>query len=166
LAKTVQICLTVSQNFYAETILRTLGREMKGKGTRENGLAVVREYLKELGITEFQQLDGSGLTPENKLSPRDMVKLFRSMHQHKEAKVFYDALAVNGGKTGTLRKRMKEFPGQVHAKTGHINSVATLSGYVESERGDTYIFSILINGGDSGKADRLQDRICELLHRN
>lgn len=165
LATTLQVCLTVSQNFYAEMILRALGRERKGIGSRANGLQVVREFLKEVGIAQYEQSDGSGLSRENRMSPRDMTKLFRHIRGHKHAKVFTDALAVNGGETGTLKKRMKDFAGRVHAKTGHIKGVANLSGYLRTARDGTLIFSILVNDWNDGNPDRFQDRLCEFLMR-
>lgn len=167
LAKTLQACLTVSQNFYAETILRILGREKKGFGSRENGLAVVRDFLEEIGIADYEQSDGSGLSRENRMSPRDLAKLFRHMERHRHAKEFYEALAVNGAKEGTLRKRMtgEDVAGRIHAKTGHIRNVANLSGYLRPLQGDPLIFSILVNDGEEGASDRFQDRLCEFLLR-
>lgn len=165
LAKTIQVCLTASQNFYAETILRTLGRDAKGLGSRENGLAVVREFLKKLEITDYVQSDGSGLTPENRMSPSDLVKLLRHM---RSVKGWYEAMAVNGAEKGTLRKRMTDgdLAGRVHAKTGHISGVSTLSGYLETKGGKTLIFSILVNDGKSGSPDAFQDRLCASWIRN
>lgn len=166
LATTIRVCLTVSQNFYAETILRALGRETRGTGTRENGLAAVAEFLKSAGVGEYVQTDGSGLSVDNRMSPRDLVKLLRHMRAHRHAKVFADSLAVNGVEPGTLRRRMKEFAGRVRAKTGHINGVATLSGWLETASGDTIVFSILVNAWKpGGRPDAFQDRLCERLMR-
>jgi len=168
LANTIQVCLRVSQNFYAETLLRSLGRERKGYGSRENGLAVVRDFLQEIGIADYEQSDGSGLSRENRMSPRDLVKVFRHMSRHRHAKIFFEALAVNGAKEGTLRKRMthEEVVGRIHAKTGHIRKVANLSGYIDPLKGERLIFSILVNDANETEADRLQDRICEFLIRS
>lgn len=159
LAKTIQVCLTVSQNFYAETLLRILGREVRGLGSRENGLAVVREFLKTIDITEYVQSDGSGLTRENQMAPRDLVKLLRHM---RGKKAWAEALAVNGAEKGTLRKRMteKDLAGRVRAKTGHISGVSALSGYLETKGGRTLIFSILVNDWKAGRPDDFQDRLC------
>lgn len=162
LPATLAVCNQPSQNFYAEMILRVLGWRAKGKGTLENGLAAVRETLAPLEMTSLQQADGSGLTRENRCSPADLVKLLLHMRDHP---AFVESLAVNGAETGTLRRRMlaPEIRGRVRAKTGHIRGVASLSGYVEAHNGDTYVFSILANAANTGEADRLQDRVCELL---
>ncbi len=168
LAATIRVCLTVSQNFYAEMILRTLGRESKGAGTRENGLAAVREFLQRAGVTDYAQADGSGLSVDNRMAPRDLVKVFRHMAAHRHARVFRESLAANGGETGTLRRRMtaKEFAGRVRAKTGHISGVANLSGYLETASEGTIVFSILVNDWKSGgRPDPFQDRLCERILR-
>jgi serine-type D-Ala-D-Ala carboxypeptidase/endopeptidase (penicillin-binding protein 4) len=172
LPATLATCNQPSQNFYAEMILRTLGWKMKGKGTTESSLEAVREFLtKEAGLEEFSQADGSGLTRENRASPAEMVKLLLFMKRHKHAQAFLESLPANGDRKGTLKNRMlaPDLKGRIRAKTGHIGGVSTLSGYVESAGGDTYVFSILANAGEStrmGLADQMQDRICELLARS
>jgi D-alanyl-D-alanine carboxypeptidase/D-alanyl-D-alanine-endopeptidase (penicillin-binding protein 4) len=172
LPATLAACNQPSQNFYAEMILRTLGWKAKGKGTTENSLEAVREFLtQEAGLEAFSQTDGSGLSRENRASPADMVKLLLYMRQHKYAKVFIDSLPQNGDRKGTLKSRMNapDIRGRIRAKTGHIGGVSSLSGYVDSAGGDTYVFSILTNAGDQvkmGQADVMEDRICELLARS
>jgi D-alanyl-D-alanine carboxypeptidase/D-alanyl-D-alanine-endopeptidase (penicillin-binding protein 4) len=172
LATTLATCLQPSQNFYAEMIFRTLAWKSKGRGTTENGVAAVKEFLaSEPKLEDFSQADGSGLTRENRATAAGMVKLLLYMRQHKAAKAFLDALPVNGDKKGTLKSRMlaADVKGRVHAKTGHVGGVSTLSGYVDAAGGDTFVFSILVNaeeGGSSAGADRVEDKICELLARH
>src|SRR6185295_19218279 len=73
LATTLATCNQPSKNFYAEMIFRTLGCKLKGKGTTENALEAVREFLtKEVGLEDFSQIDGSGLTRENRASPAEV----------------------------------------------------------------------------------------------
>ena len=80
--------------------------------------------------------------------------------------MFYKSLPV-AGIDGTLKKRMvnTQALGNVHAKTGTIEGVSTLSGYVTSANGDTIAFSILIQNfvEKTRIARNFQDRICELL---
>ena len=78
--------------------------------------------------------------------------------------------SLNGDKKGTLKHRLlaPDLKGRIHAKTGHIGGVSSLSGYIDSAGGDTYVFSILANAGEQvkmGLADQMQDRICEILAR-
>src|SRR6185436_17810291 len=172
LPSTLAACNQPSQNFYAEMIFRTLGWKVKGKGTTENAVEAVREFLtKDAGLEEFSQVDGSGLTRENRAAPSEIVKLLLYMRLQKYGKVFIDSLPTNGDRRGTLKNRMlaPDLKGRVHAKTGHVGGVSTLSGYVDSVGGDTYVFSILANAGEQvkmGLADQMQDRICEILGRH
>jgi D-alanyl-D-alanine carboxypeptidase/D-alanyl-D-alanine-endopeptidase (penicillin-binding protein 4) len=169
LPRTIAVCNQPSQNFYAEMLLRTLGWKLRGKGTLENGLAVVHGFLeREVGLNGVSLQDGSGLTRENRASAADLVRLLLHMRAHRHAQAFLESLPTNGAPQGTLRNRLTapDLRGRVRAKTGHIAGVSTLSGYAESAGGDVFVFSILVNApeGTSG-ADRLQDRICELLLR-
>jgi PBP4 family serine-type D-alanyl-D-alanine carboxypeptidase len=171
LASTLATCNQPSQNFYAEMIFRTLAWKVKGKGTTENGVAAVREFLtKDAGLEDVSQVDGSGLSRENRTAPAELVKLLLYMRLQRQSKVFIDSLAVNGDRKGTLKNRLlaPDLRGRVRAKTGHIGGVSSLSGYIESAGGDTYVFSILSNAGEQtkmGLADQMEDRICELLAR-
>jgi len=171
LPTTLATCNQPSQNFYAEMIFRTLAWKAKGKGSTENGVAAVREFLtKDAGLEDFSQVDGSGLSRENRASPAELVKLLLYMRLHKTSKVFIDSLAVNGDPKGTLKHRLRapDLKGRVRAKTGHIGGVSSLSGYVESAGGDTYVFSILSNAGEQtkmGLVDQMEDRLCELMAR-
>jgi D-alanyl-D-alanine carboxypeptidase/D-alanyl-D-alanine-endopeptidase (penicillin-binding protein 4) len=62
-----------------------------------------------------------------------------------------------------------ELRNRIHAKTGHVGGVSSLSGYVEAVGGETYVFSVIVNAaGDQtkmGLADQMEDRICEILAR-
>lgn len=161
LPRTIQVCNQVSQNFYAEMLLKLLGHKAKGKGTWETGLAALETFLKELKI-EPKLRDGSGLSRRNEVSANDVFALLKFMRTHKHAKPWMDSLAVSG-EVGTIKNRMRAIKGKVRAKTGHLARVSSLSGYVETKAGDTMIFSILINDY-KGEADGFQDKVCQLLH--
>lgn len=172
LASTISTCNQGSQNFYAEMIFRTLGWKMKGKGTTENALDAVREFLtKDAGLEDVSQLDGSGLSRENRCTPADLVKLLLHLRRQPSFKALYDSLPVNGDKRGTLKHRMAspDLRNRIHAKTGHIGGVSSLAGYIESAGGETYAFAIIVNGpGEQtkmGLADQMEDKICEILAR-
>ena len=156
-------CNTVSQNLYAEMILKLLVFRFRGTGSTAAGLEVVQEFLRtEVGVTDSEFADGSGLARENKSSPESMVALLTYMRKHRHGKAFIESLAV-AGTSGTLMERMETTGGRVRAKTGSITGVSSLSGYVEGPRGETYIFSILANDWKHGSPKKLQDAIGELL---
>ena len=173
LGSTVSTCNQGSQNFYAEMIFRTLGWKMKGKGTTESAIAAVRDFLtKEVGLEDFDQVDGSGLSRDNRMSAAEMVKLLLYVRRQPAGKSFIDSLPLNGDRRGTLKHRMlgPELRNRIRAKTGHVGGVSSLSGYIDAASGETYVFSILVNAaGDQAKmglADQLEDRICEILARS
>ena len=157
-----------SDNFFAEMLLKGLGKDFTGAGTSDAGAGVVRMTLKTIGLplTYIVVHDGSGLSYDDRVTPSFLVQLLTAMTRRPEAGAYYDSLAI-AGKDGTLRERMRgtAAQGNAHAKTGTLDIAVSLSGYVRSanERGIGY--SILINGGavDWTRATRAQDAITVYL---
>ena len=168
MAQAVTVANTKSHNFYAEQILKTVGAEVRGEGSRPAGLEVIKELMFKLGYEprEYQVEDGSGLCRENRFSPEMITDLLVFMYQHKESETFVSSLPVSGIK-GSLHKRLKgpSCMGRVKAKTGYISKVCALSGYVETQGGDTLAFSILVNDFKVAPAHvkEFQDSICRVL---
>jgi D-alanyl-D-alanine carboxypeptidase/D-alanyl-D-alanine-endopeptidase (penicillin-binding protein 4) len=145
----LQPILTTSQNWYAEMLLKTLGRELRGEGSWAAGLDVERRFLIDsLGVdsTMFDLVDGSGLSTWDLVAPRAFVRLLSRMRNLPRARPFLDALAV-AGESGTLQGRFTDtrLSGRVRAKTGSISRVNSLTGYLELPRGRTWIFAIQLN---------------------
>ncbi len=154
-------CLKPSQNLYAELLLRTLGR-VAGKVdpkviTLDAGIEVVRTFLREAGIgpREIVMADGSGLSRHNLITADATMRLLVYMSRHRFASAFREALPI-AGVDGTLKNRLKGTPaaGNLRAKTGTINTVATLSGYVTSAAGERLVFSILLNNYPEAPGER------------
>ncbi|MCQ4574031.1 MAG: D-alanyl-D-alanine carboxypeptidase/D-alanyl-D-alanine-endopeptidase [Candidatus Brocadiales bacterium] len=168
MAQSVKVANTKSQNFYAEQILKTLGMEIKGEGSFAAGREVLEEFLLELGHPpdRYTIADGSGLSRNNRLSPRMLVDILAYMYKHGEGDVFYSSLSVSGT-SGTMGRRLKKEPykGRVRAKTGYISKASALSGYVETLSGKRLAFSILINDfkASNAKIKKVQDSICRAL---
>ena len=147
-----QKTLKPSQNLYTETILRALGEEAgKGSGatSEDKGKAVVRGFLQEIGVPAdgIIQWDGSGLSRHNLVTPEAVVQLYTYMAKSRSAIAWNAALTV-GGMDGTLRNRFKgtNAAGNVRGKTGTIDQVSSLSGYLTTAAGEKIVFSIIING--------------------
>jgi serine-type D-Ala-D-Ala carboxypeptidase/endopeptidase (penicillin-binding protein 4) len=161
-----------SQGFYAEQIFKTLAAERTGKGSWVAAVSVERSFLAELGLdpTHFDLHDGSGLSPENRVSAADVVAFLRAMNTQPNGPVWKSTLAVSGDPEGTLRHRLSDrlLAGRVVAKTGSISGVSTLAGYVTAASGRSYAFAILLNGrrvyDTSGHA--FQDRLLRALVKN
>ena len=138
----------VSQNLHAELMLRLLGKEKGTAGTIDAGLEVERGWLASVGITpdEYVFFDGSGLSRENLVSPHAVVTLLTYVSKQPWAKEFQDTLPV-GGVDGTLMDRFRtpQLTGKVHAKTGSLNHVNSLSGFATTAKGEHIVFSILAN---------------------
>jgi D-alanyl-D-alanine carboxypeptidase/D-alanyl-D-alanine-endopeptidase (penicillin-binding protein 4) len=157
-----------SDNLIAENLLKSLGAEVKGKGTISTGEEVELDFLKRAGgdPEAITINDGSGLSRLNYISPDNLIAILRFMWNHRYSKVFIDSLPI-AGVDGTLRRRMKgtASEGNVRAKTGYVRRVSCLSGYVTTRTKEPIVFSIMMNGHlcSNSSATKIQDAICELL---
>ena len=153
-----------SQNQIAEVFLRTLGLERTGVGTADSGRRVVERQFAEWQIPPdaFVVRDGSGLSRSDLISPEAIVSILEVMRHSPNFQVFYDALPI-AGVDGTIRTRMRDTPaqGNLHAKTGTLSMVRSLSGYVHTADGRLLEFSMLCNNWTTPQAavDRVQDAI-------
>ncbi len=159
-----------SNNFMAEMVLKAMGAEVHGApGTTEKGVQVMRSYLEELGLEldDATLVNGSGLTREGGFRPELLTAVMADMHDDRQVgPEFRSALAI-GGLDGTLRSRFRddEQVGRVRGKTGSLNGVHCLTGYVDAANGDVFAFAFLVNEirGPLSRARQLHDRFVEAL---
>lgn len=160
--------LKPSQNQIAEVLLRTLGLERTGVGTADSGAAVVARQLTAWGVPAdgYQLHDGSGLARADLVSPETLVRVLTVMRASPDFAVFYAALPV-AGVDGTIARRMQGTPAaaNVHAKTGSLGWVRSLSGYVTDAAGHQLVFSLLANKWTTppDSVTRTADRIAAAL---
>lgn len=137
-----------SQNLYAETFLKTLGKEERGSGSAQAGREVASQVLSSWGIpeTEYMIFDGSGLSRRNYVTADMLLKILRAVHGGGDFEQFLATLPI-AGVDGTLERRMRatRAEGNVRAKTGTISNTRALSGYVTTQDGELLAFSILAN---------------------
>ena len=139
-----------SRNGVADQVLLTLGQAVTGEGTRSGGERAARGALRRLGVDAggLVQVDGSGLSRENRASPRQIVSLLEAVLRGEDdtARLYRRSLAV-AGERGTLADRMRDTParGRVSAKTGWITGTSALSGVLETVGGRSLAFSILVS---------------------
>ncbi len=149
LLEDVTVTDKVSQNLHAEILLRLLGKRYGDDGSIVEGARVVRAFALRAGIApqDFFFYDGSGLSPDDRVTPRAFTALLRYVAQQSWGAQFRSALPV-GGIDGTLSDRFIRGPlhGRVFAKTGTLEEANSLSGYVTTASGRTLVFSILCNG--------------------
>lgn len=168
LGEIVETINKVSQNLYAELLLRTLGAHFCDIGDAQHGTEVIKEFLQNIGIDteQFLMYDGSGLSRLNMITPMQIVKLLRFMRKHAYGDYFYKSLPIAGG-DGTLKNRMQQTAaeGNVRAKTGYVEHVRALSGYVTTRDSEELAFSIIANNYSvpTSMANLIQDLVCERL---
>ena len=130
-----------SDNLYAEHLFRTLSPS----GSTEASARVVEAFLAGAGAQTdgLNIVNGSGLSRKDLITPEAIGKLLEEMHQHPASGAFRQSLAQGGGAGSTLRNRLGGVP--VRAKTGSLQAVRALAGYVEGPRGETFAFVVLAN---------------------
>src|SRR5436190_4261584 len=144
--------LNSSQNWFAEMLLKLLGREVGDTASWSKGLDVERRFLIDsvkIDSTAFSLEDASGLAAGNLVTPHAFVQLLAYMYRHPNRAPFIAGLP-RAQQRGSLLKRFAGTPleGRVLAKTGSINRVNTLSGYIEKANGHVVTFSIQANAHD------------------
>jgi D-alanyl-D-alanine carboxypeptidase/D-alanyl-D-alanine-endopeptidase (penicillin-binding protein 4) len=167
-AEDIKIINKTSQNLHAEMLLRLLGKTCGGDGSFEEGARVVRQFLVDAGIddNDFFFYDGSGLSAKDKISPRAFTRLLAYASRQSWGAAWRETLPI-AGVDGTLDNRFKNTPlkGRMWAKTGTLDEVNALSGYVTAASGRVVAFSILVNNRLPGSNDEQQaiDRIAEAI---
>jgi serine-type D-Ala-D-Ala carboxypeptidase/endopeptidase (penicillin-binding protein 4) len=149
--------MTVSQNLYAETLLRAVGQVEGGAARAVDGKAAVLAVLNAWGVPSAALVvaDGSGLSRYNYLTADAVVSILRHMHDDvRHRGPWLDALAV-AGQPGTLRRRFVGTPaeGRLRAKTGVLSNVRSLSGYISSANGEKLVFAIVVNNVTAPSAE-------------
>jgi D-alanyl-D-alanine carboxypeptidase/D-alanyl-D-alanine-endopeptidase (penicillin-binding protein 4) len=141
--------LNTSQNWFAEMLLKQLGRQFGGEGSWSKGLEVERRFLIDsvkVDSTQIFMTDGSGLAANNLISPLAFAQVLRFIAAHPRFATF-NAAIPHAQQVGSLRNRFRGTPleGRVRAKTGSISRVNTLSGYIDRPDGKVWTFSIQAN---------------------
>jgi len=153
-----------SDNALAEATLRTVGFQKKGDQTASSGKIVVNEHLKSINfdLDGLNYMDGSGLSRSNVVTPISQVKFLTGLMDRNYFRNYFDSLPI-AGQTGTLKSQfVGEGNGQIFAKTGTLNKVKTLAGYLKTNSGKTYVFSLLINNY-AGSVDQVKNRMEQIL---
>jgi serine-type D-Ala-D-Ala carboxypeptidase/endopeptidase (penicillin-binding protein 4) len=148
LSEAIKVVNKESQNLHAEMLLRTMGRELNHQGSLAGGLAALNAFTSQAGIVpgETYFSDGSGLSREDLVAPQAAVKLLVYMANSPSFQAYFDSLPVSGV-DGTLTHRFLEsnVKGKIHAKTGSVEHVNTLSGYMDLPSGRRFVFSVMAN---------------------
>jgi len=141
-----------STNFIAEQILAALGEGIDGTMQRTKGLERMIRYLESLGVSreEFSLVDASGLSKDNRLTTGILVRVLSDIYDDPKIKPeFLNSLSING-LSGTLKERnLGLSPGTFRGKTGTLDGVLALAGYLEGQDGKIYALALMQNGFDN-----------------
>jgi D-alanyl-D-alanine carboxypeptidase/D-alanyl-D-alanine-endopeptidase (penicillin-binding protein 4) len=159
-----------SVSVYVESLCKRLGFAVTGQsGSWSSGTAAVGAFLAKVGVDGrlYHLDDGCGLSKEDVVAAHAIVSVLIYDHFAGQKDVFFNSLSV-AGSDGTLVKRFRrsDLRDRVFAKSGSMNDVSNLSGYLHAKDDQWYVFSILMNGfpiGSIAEARGLQEAIVEAL---
>jgi D-alanyl-D-alanine carboxypeptidase/D-alanyl-D-alanine-endopeptidase (penicillin-binding protein 4) len=149
LAESVRLMLKQSSNPIAETLTKDLAVAAGAdRGDWASGVAASRAALARAGVdvAALRMVDGSGLSYENRVTPRTLVSALRIARASFAYGPELVAALPIAGLDGTLRARASAVRGELRAKTGLLNHVAALSGEAITRGGRVVLFSVLVNG--------------------
>jgi serine-type D-Ala-D-Ala carboxypeptidase/endopeptidase (penicillin-binding protein 4) len=157
-----------SDNFFAEHLWKAAAATAIGEGGyQRGGTASALHFMRSAGISpgELYQFDGSGLSSLSRMSALALVRALVHAHEQPYSELWHSSMAVAADPSGTMNRLFRGTPaaGNLHAKTGYIQRVRTLSGYVHAANGELIAFSFLYNGGNTNGARIVQEQLGVLL---
>ncbi len=163
LSEIIKVINKLSNNLYSEMLLFTIGRTSGAAYSTGKAASITLAALNNAGIATdgLVMADGSGLSRYNLVTPRQFTRLLQVMAAGPYSAHFYESLPIMSI-DGTLKRRLKgsRASGLIRAKTGTINGVRSLSGYLTTYNNENLVFSIISNGHPSTAAiDRVVDKI-------
>ncbi len=171
LADVIRSVNKYSNNVMTRQLLLTLGAQQAGPpGTAQKGIAAVRAWMKKRSL-EFPELvleNGTGLSRREVISARHLGELLLVGYGSPAMPEFISSLPLSG-LDGTLRYRLgsASLAGRVHLKTGSINDVHTIAGYVLDRLGRRVVVVVLHNHpqADTAVADAFQDAVIDWVYQ-
>ncbi len=138
-----------SINLYGEALIKTLGYEKAGAGATDSGASVIKKFWKDKNIesSALNIIDGSGLSPGNRVTPAALVTVLEYAKKQKWFSSFYNALPeING----------------IKMKSGSIGGVVSYTGFIKNKKGEEYTFAFIINNYD-GAGSEVRKKMWKLL---
>lgn len=135
--------LKKSINLYGEALIKTFAYQKNGFGETAKGVEIVQNFWKEKGIasTELNIVDGSGLSPLNRVTTHAQVMILKYAKAQPWFDGYYNAFPEYNG---------------MKMKSGTINGVKGFCGYQKSKDGNEYIFSFLVNNYNGSSSTIVQ----------
>lgn len=160
-----------SNNYVAEMLTKLMASTEKKPATIAQGMKMIHDFTGSLGLPDEQVklVNPSGLTRENRLSAFALMRVLENLQKDfRLMPELFVSLPI-AGVDGTLKKRMKNSPGErwVRAKTGYLDGVVSLAGYAGNGQGRVFPFAMIYNGpADEGKVRATFDRMVLSLIAN
>ena len=145
LAANLHYLLAESDNTLAEMLLKEIGLVARGSGTTAAGALAVQQALAGRIPGLAVPADGSGLSPQNRLSCSQVIDVLELGGPNG----YVSANLGVAGRTGTMENRYRNSPaaGLVQGKTGTLAGVASLAGFARAAGGDVLSFAVILNSG-------------------
>ncbi len=160
-----------SNNVMTRLLLYSLAAaKYKPPYSKQQGIDVLRGYLQENGLDDSALIldNGSGLSRETRVTAQFMNGLLRHAYAHPLMPEFIASMSLNG-LDGTTRRRFRGRPeaGRMHLKTGSIDNVSAIAGYVLASSGKTYSMSLMINHASAhqGSGIEIQNAVLRWIYR-
>jgi D-alanyl-D-alanine carboxypeptidase/D-alanyl-D-alanine-endopeptidase (penicillin-binding protein 4) len=157
-----------SNNVMARQLLLTIAAQRTTQpGSAANGAEVVRNWLAGKGIEAPELLveNGSGLSRNERLAASTLGSLLDAAFRSPVMPEFIASMPL-AGNDGTMRSRVKDrlVSGHAHIKTGMLNDVRAIAGYVLAASGRRYVVVCFVNHPNAGKAVEMQDLLLEWVY--
>ncbi|WP_430362831.1 D-alanyl-D-alanine carboxypeptidase/D-alanyl-D-alanine endopeptidase [Trinickia sp. NRRL B-1857] len=158
-----------SNNVMARNLFLTIGAVVdKPPATPQKSAQVIERFLHTQGLPmpELSLANGSGLSRDEHVSAQSLADLLQSANASPVAQVFVASLPI-AGVDGTMRNRLRNEPvlGNAHIKTGTLNDVRAIAGYVAAANGESYVVVSLINAPRAEQARAAHDALLEWVYR-
>jgi D-alanyl-D-alanine carboxypeptidase/D-alanyl-D-alanine-endopeptidase (penicillin-binding protein 4) len=158
-----------SNNVMARNLFLTIGAVAdKPPATPKKSAEAIERFLHTQGLAmpELSLANGSGLSRDEHVSAQSLADLLQNANASPLAQVFVASLPI-AGVDGTMRNRLRNEPvlGNAHIKTGTLNDVRAIAGYVAAENGQSYVVVSLINAPRAEQARAAHDALLEWVYR-
>jgi len=155
-----------SQNLHAEMLLRDLGQYDRLEGSTASGILSEKQFLNSAGLpaADFKIVDGSGLSPQNLLKPNSLTRLLTYMKKQEKGDIYFASLGIPGI-SGAGKRLNVEFKDRIRFKTGFIEGVHGLAGYIAADNNDTLAFALYLNNAEYVKEDLARNILDTLTGR-
>jgi D-alanyl-D-alanine carboxypeptidase/D-alanyl-D-alanine-endopeptidase (penicillin-binding protein 4) len=169
LSETIRDINKFSNNTMARQLFLTLGATDTAPANVTRSTAVIQQWLntQHLDFPELILENGAGLSRKERISAQHLTDLLQRATRSRFAAELEASLPILGI-DGTVKKRFKESPlsGYAHLKTGTLDGVKSIAGYVQARSGKQYIIVFITNQANASLTQPAQDALIEWLHNN